>query len=123
MVQLLDLRAITFGNRDNNGKWIPGKLTGEDHEEERMKWCYFNLPYDCPAYLRVFRRLNIQKPGKKATVVDDLGTTLELMYFTFGVNVYVKHTRSKGKGQPAKLAIMIEDGDGIETVATYEGVS
>lgn len=119
MVQLLDLPGITFGNRDNDGKWIPGKLTGQEHVEERRRWAYFNLPYDCPAFLRVFRRLSIQKPGKKATVVDDLGTTLELNYFTFGAIVYLKHSKPK-LGKPETLSIIVEDSEGAEVLATYE---
>jgi hypothetical protein len=119
MVQLLDLPGITFGNRDEEGKWIPGKMTGPEHVEERRRWAYFNLPFDCPAFLRVFRRLNIQKPGRKATVVDDLGTTLELSYFTFGVTVYLKHSRAKA-GKPASLSILVEDSEGREVLATYE---
>ena len=120
MVQLLDLAHSTFGNMGEDGKWVPGKLTGLEQKEERRHWCFHNLPYDCPAFMRVFRRINVQKPGKKATSVEDLGTTVELDYFTFGVRVYLKHTRQKTRGGSSKLSIIIEDSEGTEVLAQYE---
>lgn len=119
MVQLLNLHSITAGNRDNNHKWIPGKLTGPDVEEEKRTWFYHNMPGDLPAFLRIFRRLNVQKQSKNANSVEDLGQTLELTFFTFGVVIYIKYTRAQ-KEKPATLAILVDDGEGPEVLVKYE---
>lgn len=116
VVQLLDLRNMLGGG----GIWNDGKLTRNEKEIELGEQCYFASPYDCPMYLRFFRRLRQQKPGRKATVVEHLGTTMEAAFFTFGVTVYLKHDRPKTKGGPSKLTIIVDDSEGREVLATYE---
>ena len=74
VVQLLDLRNMLGGG----GIWNDGALTRNEKETELGEQCYFASPYDMPIYVRFFRRLRRQKPGRKALVVEHLGTTMEM---------------------------------------------
>lgn len=109
--QLIDLQD-TRSNPD-------GTLTRNEQEVPRGEMCYFASPYDMPLYVRFWRRLVDRSKGKIASM-DNLGTTMEIDCFTFGVKFYVKYDRAQKKGDPAKLSLIVEDGDGRETVVSYE---
>lgn len=117
MVQLLDLRNLVGGG----GLWNDHSLTRDERETAIGEQCYFASPYDMPAYVRFFRRIRRQTPGRKATVIEDLGVTMEVACFTFGVTLYVKFDRPTGKdGSGSKLTVIVEDAEGRETLAQYE---
>ena len=114
IVQLIDL-TDTRSNPD-------GTLTRNEQEVPRGEMCYFASPYDMPMYLRFWRRLRDRTVGKNASM-DNLGSTMEIDIYPIGVKVYVKMDRPQAKGEPGKYSIIIEDGDGREVVASYEGAT
>jgi hypothetical protein len=62
----------------------------------------------------------VDKTVRKNMSMDHLGTTAEMDFYTFGVKVYLRYDRPQAKGEPAKLSVILEDGDGREVVASYE---
>ena len=112
VVQLIDLQDVR-SNPD-------GTLTRNHVQLDRGEMCYFASPYDIPMYLRFWRRLVDKTKGKNVTM-DNLGNTMEMDFYTFGVKFYVKLDRPQAKGEPAKLSLIVEDGDGRDTLLTYEG--
>jgi hypothetical protein len=111
IVQLVDLKDVR-SNPD-------GTLTRNHKEVDRGEMCYFASPYDMPMYLRFWRRL-VDKTVRKNTTMDNLGSTAELDFYTFGVKVYLRYDRPQSKGGASKLSVILEDGDGREVVASYE---
>lgn len=78
----------------------------------------FGLPMDVPIYCTVHRLMVNNKEHRPPKVMSRalVGHTITLEDPTWGVKVYVR----RGMGDDKTLKIMIEDGDGIECVATYE---
>jgi hypothetical protein len=113
IVQLIDL-TDTRSNPD-------GTLTRNEQEVSRGEMCYFASPYDMPMYLRFWRRL-VDRSDKKRKIAtaDNLGTTMEIDAYTFGVKFYVKYDRAQKPGDPTKLTLICEDGDGREVLVSYE---
>lgn len=113
LVQLIDL-TDTRSNPD-------GKLIRNEQEVPRGEMCYFASPYDMPAYVRFWRRLVDRSDRKrKIASADNLGTTMEIDAYTFGVKIYVRYDRAQTKGGTTKLMVIVEDHEGLETLATYE---
>lgn len=112
IVQLIDL-TDTRSNPD-------GKLIRNEQEVPRGEMCYFASPYDMPMYIRFWRRL-VDKTVRKNVSMDHLGSTMEIDAYTFGVKFYLKLDRPQKNGEPAKLSFIVEDGDGREVLASYEG--
>lgn len=113
IVQLIDL-TDTRSNPD-------GKLIRNEQEVPRGEMCYFASPYDMPTYVRFWRRLVDRSDRKrKIASADNLGTTMEVDCFTFGVKVFLRYDRPQAKGEPSKLKLIVEDGDGLTTLAEYE---
>ena len=110
-VQLIDL-TDTRSNPD-------GSLTRNHKEVPRGEVCYFASPFDFPGYVRFWRRL-VDKTKGKQIAVDHIGTTMEIDMYTFGMKVYLRFDRGRRKGDRGKLNIILEDGDGMSTVATYQ---
>jgi hypothetical protein len=111
IVQLVDLEDVR-SNPD-------GTLTRNHKQLDRAEQCYFASPYDTPMYLRFWRRLVDKTVGKNSTM-DNLGSTAEMDYYTFGVKLYVRYDRPQTKGGTSKLTFILEDGDGREVMASYE---
>lgn len=111
-VQLLDLEGFR--------SHTDGSLTRNHQSVERGEMCYYATPMDLPAYVRFWRRIMRQDQSAKATVLDDLGVTMEFDAYTFGVKVYVRYDRPKQRGKRGTLLVMVEDHEGTETLARYE---
>jgi hypothetical protein len=111
IVQLLDLRRYT-SHKD-------GTLTRSNRTVDRGEMCYFATPMDMPAYVRFWRRITRQDQSENAVVLNDHGVTMEVDCFTFGVKVYVRYDRPTVRGSRGKLHVMVEDHEGIETLARY----
>lgn len=77
----------------------------------------FGLPMDLPIWAKVYRLMKPTAKHKPPLVNSTalVGHTVELCDPTYGVTVYIR----RGMGDDQTLKIMIKDGDGIETVATY----
>jgi hypothetical protein len=109
IVQLLDLKKF-HSNPD-------GTLTSREGVTDRGEQCYFNLPFDMPAYLRAMRLLDQEPtpPGRTPDVMNVLvGWTLELDLFTRGVKVYVR------LGRDGTLKVFAEDAEGMTKLAEWE---
>lgn len=108
-VQLVDLKGF-HSNPD-------GSLTSQRKPVDRGEQCYFNLPFDMPAYLRAMRLLDQEPnpPGRTPEVMNVLvGWTLELDLFTRGVKVYVR------LGRDGTLKVFAEDSEGMTKLAEWE---
>lgn len=77
----------------------------------------FGLPMDVPIWCKVYRLMRNTKQHKPPLVNSRalVGHTIELHDPTYGVTVYIR----RGMGDDQTLKVMIEDGDGRETVAEY----
>ena len=110
LVQLLDMSKGYTSEKD-------GTLMHNSQVVDRGEMCYFPAPFEFPAYLRFWRRIERTLKGKHDSS-KHLGTTLEVDVFPFGVKVYVRWDMPlTGTGG---LKVIVEDADGMTTVASYE---
>lgn len=111
IVQLLD---ISQGYTSE----VDGTLLHNLKEVDRGQMGYFPAPFEFPAYLRFWRRVLRRQEGRKRQSSDHLGTTLEVDVYSFGIKVYLRYDLPlDGVG---RLKVIVEDGDGLNTVAEYE---
>jgi hypothetical protein len=112
LVQLLDLTDGFASGKD-------GTLTRNLQPVDRGEMCYYATPMEFPAYLRFWRRVSKVARSKTRDEYAHLGTTMELDVFQFGVKVYARWDMPDAEGN-TKLKIIIEDQEGLTTVAEYE---
>lgn len=93
--------------RYNEGAGLP-----QDYTDGSRGW---HLPYDVPAYGKVFRLLGDYPPGDDGRVVEGLkGWVVELDAYTFGVKILVRI------GMDGKMKLYVEDGDGMTKLEEWE---
>lgn len=93
--------------RYNEGAGLPQTYT-----DGSVGW---HLPYDVPAYGKVFRLLGPATPTESGKPVEGLkGWVVELDAYTFGVKVLVRI------GMDGTMKLYVEDGDGMTKMEEWQ---
>ena len=114
LVQLLDISQGYTSAKD-------GTLLHNLKTVDRGEMGYFPAPMEFPAYVRFWRRVTrtVNKSSKGSSGAH-LGTTMEVDVFQFGIKLYVRWDMAHTNGGKAVLKIILEDEDGMNTIASYE---
>lgn len=90
------------------------------HEREEGKQVWLRRPFDLPAYMRIVRVIDQEKPGEKHTINHHIATTTEIDFYIMGVKVFLRYERPNDQHR-GQLKLIAQTGDGKhELLETWE---